>query len=142
MRISDWSSDGCSSDLVEMDRNARMSFLERADHMRQETERECGQRGDMKVAGGKIANIVGRFLERINADEAALDLMVKIFGFGRYREGAAFRSHKKLEPDGIFKVSEELVHRRLRQVHSLCGLRDRHLAPCRTKRSTRAKLKQ
>src|SRR3546814_20127128 len=85
---------------VEMDRNARMSFLERADHMRQETERECGQRGDMKVAGGKIANIVGRFLERINADEAALDLMVQIFGFGRYREGAAFRSHKKLEPDG------------------------------------------
>src|SRR3546814_2908019 len=101
MRISDWSSDVCSSDLVEIDRNARMSFLERADHMRQETERECGQRGDMKVAGGKIANIVGRFLERINADEAALDLMVKIFGFGRYREGAAFRSHKKLEPDGI-----------------------------------------
>src|SRR3546814_3267706 len=79
----------------------------------------------MKVAGGKIANIVGRFLERINADEAALDLMVKIFGFGRYREGAAFRSHKKLEPDGIFKVSDELAHRRLRQVHRLCGLRDR-----------------
>src|SRR3546814_13843988 len=92
MRISDWSSDVCSSDLqytranrtqegagghsrylvrarrkaniellvrnqlpdggrtmrVEMDRNARMSFLERADHKRQETERECGQRGDMR----------------------------------------------------------------------------------------------
>src|SRR3546814_4198801 len=72
MRISDWSSDVCSSDL-----------------------------------------------------EAALDLMVKIFGFGRYREGAAFRSHKKLEPDGIFKVSDELAHRRLRQVHRLCGFRDR-----------------
>src|SRR3546814_9710822 len=128
MRISDWSSDVCSSDLqytranrtqegagghsrylvrarrkanikllvrnqlpdggrtmrVEMDRNARMSFLERADHMRQETERECAQRGDMKVAGGKIANIVGRFLERINADEAAPALVVKIFGLGRY----------------------------------------------------------
>src|SRR3546814_5455117 len=114
MRISDWSSDVCSSDLqytranrtqegagghsrylvrarrkaniellvrnqlpdggrtmrVEMDRNARMSFLERAAHMRQETERECGQRGEMKVAGGKIANIVVRVLERINGDEA------------------------------------------------------------------------
>src|SRR3546814_18658218 len=94
-----------------MDRNARMSFLERADHMRQETERECGQRGDMKVAGGKIANIVGRFLERINADEAALDPMVKIFGFGSYREGDAFRSHKKLEHDGLFKLCHELAHR-------------------------------
>src|SRR3546814_14789754 len=105
MRISDWSSDVCSSDLqytranrtqegagghsrylvrarrkaniellvrnqlpdggrtmrVEMDRNARMAFLERADNMRQETERECGQRGDMKVAGGKIGNSGGRF---------------------------------------------------------------------------------
>src|SRR3546814_4421619 len=81
---------------VEMDRDTRMSFLERADHMRQETERECGQRGDMNVAGGKIANIVGRFLERINAYEAALDLMVKIFGFGRYRDGAARSEERRV----------------------------------------------
>src|SRR3546814_10773559 len=119
MRISDWSSDVCSSDLqytranrtqegagghsrylvrarrmaniellvrnqlpdggrtrrVDMDRNARLSFLARADHIRQETERECGQRGDLRVAGGKLANIVGRFLERLKADEAELALM-------------------------------------------------------------------
>src|SRR3546814_17467328 len=66
--------DGGRTMRVEMDRNAWMSLLEGADHMRQEAERECGQRGDMKVAGGKVANIVRRFLERINADEAALDL--------------------------------------------------------------------
>src|SRR3546814_15977305 len=88
--------DGGRTMRVEMARNAWMSLLEGADHMRQEAERECGQRGDMKVAGGKVANIVRRFLERINADEAAIAILVKILGFVRSRESAAFCSHKKL----------------------------------------------
>src|SRR3546814_7936696 len=34
---------------VEMDRHARLSFMERADTMRQGHDRQCGLRGDMKV---------------------------------------------------------------------------------------------
>src|SRR3546814_11357960 len=39
--------DGGRTMRGEMDRNARRCFLERADHMRQQTARECGQQGDL-----------------------------------------------------------------------------------------------
>src|SRR3546814_19314307 len=115
MRISDWSSDVCSSDLqytranrtqegagghsrslvrarrkaniellvrnqlpaggrtlrVEMDRNARMSSLERADNIRQETESEGGPQGSKKGTGGNEAKIVGRLFDGIDAGEDA-----------------------------------------------------------------------